>query len=206
MSLVPPGLACTLDALAEGEPFVLYLRHSDREAIQAGSPWADVDLTPVGLERAAALAARLQGVRWAAVSPWLRCRRTAEVFTGVQAEDDSRLGSPGPWVLDRKAGSEIFSSLGTEGVVRAQIAGQSWPFLRSAPAGTELLLSLARERLSAGTGLCVSHDAVLMPAIAHLFEDRFEQRWLAPLDGFAVQRAEGQLWAIFMGKKRPLSW
>lgn len=206
MSLIPPGLAHTLDTLAEGEPFALYLRHADREAVPAGSPWADVDLTPRGLERAASLAARLTSVRWAAVSPWLRCRRTAQAFGGVGIEDDSRLGSPGPWVLDREAGSELFSSLGTEGVVRAQIAGKRWEFIRSAPEGTALLLSLVRERMASGTGICVSHDAVLMPAIAHLFEERFEGGWLDPLDGFAVQATGGVVRALFRGKAREISW
>jgi hypothetical protein len=64
-----------------------------------------------------------------------------------------------------------------------------------------VLLGAALERLADGaSGLCVSHDAVLMPAIAHLTGDRFEGRWLQALDGIAVQPRGGALRVWWRGE------
>jgi broad specificity phosphatase PhoE len=174
-----------------------------------------VDLTPEGLETAMELGRRLSAhLAWTAASPYLRCRRTAEALVAhagaLEQEVDTRLGSPGPWVTDRAEGARLFAELGTEGVVRAQLSGGRWPFIRLAEEGTRLLLAAALERLDAGrgSGVCVSHDAVLMPAIATLAGERFEGEWLAPLDGFAIQRGrEGSLVCIWNGRCQEVpSW
>jgi broad specificity phosphatase PhoE len=207
MSLLPEGLVRTLQALSPTVPFALFLRHAERAPLPFDAPYADVDLTPAGHEAARALGHRL-GSRtdWAAVSPYLRCRRTAEALVEQRnpptVEVDTRLGSPGPWVLDRTEGARLFAELGTEGVVRAQVTGARWPFIREAREGTRLLLATARDRLDAGrgNGVCVSHDAVLMPAITILTGDRFTGEWLAPLDGFALQRRDGLLRCIWRGE------
>jgi hypothetical protein len=104
--------------------------------------------------------------------------------------------------MDRLEGARLFAELGTEGVVRAQLSGQRWPFIRTAEEGTRVLLSTALERLAQGrgSGVCISHDAVLMPSIASLTGERFLGEWLAPLDGFAVQRLDGHLRCIWRGQ------
>jgi len=209
MSQIPKGLSRTLEAMAPTAPFALFLRHGERLPILPDDPYADVDLTPAGLEAAVELGRRLPAhLAWTAVSPYLRCRRTAEAL-GTHAgaprqEVDTRLGSPGPWVMDRAEGARLFAEMGTEGVVRAQLSGRQWPFIRHEEEGTRLLVSAALERLDAGrgSGVCVSHDAVLMPAISTLTRERFEGEWLAPLDGFAVQRVGGGLRFIWRGEKR----
>lgn len=197
----------TLTALDPGRPFALFLRHAERAPIPPDAPFADVDLIEAGAAQARALGQHLLGrLSWAAVSPWQRCRRTATLMTDAPAKDDTRLGAPGPWVLDEHQAARLFSELGTEGVVRAQIAGQRWPFLRSAAEGTHLLLRAARDRLEAGrgSGICISHDAVLIPAIAALTGERFENTWLVPLDGFAVQPGERGLVLLWRGQRREL--
>lgn len=191
------GVAATLAALDRSRPFALFIRHAEREELPPDDPYADVDLTPAGSGAADALGRALQGaLAWAASSPFLRCHRTARalVRTPLAVEDDTRLGRHGPWILDPEGGAQLFAALGHVGVVRAQIAGARWPCLRSLPDGVRVLLSCAADRLDArGSGVCVSHDAVLMPAIASLTGERFEASWLAPLDGFALQR-EGERW------------
>ena len=214
MSLLPEGLLHTLQSLAPSIPFALFLRHAERAPIPPEDPYADVELTLAGHEASRALGHRLRTrLSWAAISPFLRCRRTAEALEerpglpGVEV--DVRLGSPGPWVVDRTEGARLFAELGTEGVVRAQLSGNRWPFIRTAEEGTRLLLSAALERLDAGrgNGVCVSHDTVLMPAIARLTGERFTGEWLAPLDGFAVQRLAGHLRCIWRGECREVgSW
>lgn len=214
MSLLPEGLLHTLQSLRPSAPFVLFLRHAERAPLPPQDPYADVDLTPAGHEAARALGARLRMLlSWAAISPFLRCRRTAEALwerpEGPDVEVDTRLGSPGPWVVDRAEGARLFAELGTEGVVRAQLSGRRWPFIRTPEEGTRLLLSAARERLDAGrgSGVCVSHDAVLMPAIGELTQEHFTGDWLAPLDGFAVQRFAGHLRCLWRGEAREVeSW
>jgi broad specificity phosphatase PhoE len=214
MTLLPKGLVRTLEALVPSTPFVLFLRHAERDALPPENPYADVDLTPNGHEAALELGRMLRTrTCWAAISPFLRCQRTAEALVErpdmSRMEMDSRLGSPGPWVLDRAEGARLFAELGTEGVVRAQLSGRRWPFVRAAAEGTRVLLSAALERLEAGrgSGVCVSHDSVLMPAIASLTGEPFTGDWLMPLDGFALQRGGGGLRCIWRGEHREVaSW
>lgn len=202
MSLLPEGLTATLDALVLSRPSVLFIRHAERGDVDPADPYADVDLTERGHEQARSLARRLPfRPSWTAVSSFLRCIKTADFLGAKATASDDRLGRPGPWVLDQEAGARLFAELGTEGVVRRQIAGTRWPFVRSLGEGTRLLLEAATERLSAGLehGVCVSHDAVLMPAIAALTGERFEGTWLTPLDGFAIQYENGNLRCIWQG-------
>ncbi len=203
MSLLPEGLSQTLDVLALSSPAALFIRHAERADIDPTDPYADVDLTARGQEQARLLA-RLLPFRpsWAAVSSFLRCSKTADFLGAKATAIDERLGRPGPWVLDQEAGARLFAELGTEGVVRGQIVGTRWPSVRSQSEGTRLLLAAATDRLTAGLGhgVCVSHDAVLMPAIAALTGERFEGSWLVPLDGFAIQYERGNLRCIWQGR------
>ncbi len=204
MSLLPDGLLQTLEVLAPSSSAVLFLRHAERAPLDPADPYADVDLTVRGEQQTSALAPVLSmRPQWTAVSPFLRCVRTARYLCDGTPEVDHRLGDPGPWVIDGAAGARLFAELGTQGVVRAQMAGVRWPHIRGAAEGTRLLLSAAQERLGAGRGpgLCISHDAVLMPALAHLVGAGFDGTWLAPLDGFAVQVNHGKLRCTWRGRQ-----
>ncbi|MCA9495123.1 MAG: histidine phosphatase family protein [Myxococcales bacterium] len=185
------------------EPFVLFVRHAARAEIPPDDPFADVDLTPAGYAAARAMAEGMKGrVQWAASSPFLRCRATARAF-GHEPEDDTRLGRHGPWVFDHEAAGREFARLGTEGVVRAQIAGAALSGLRGPDAAVPFLLSSGLDRLRRGSGICVTHDAVLMPAIAWLFGADAAGAWLAPLDGFAVYLRGGAPVAVWRDRERP---
>jgi broad specificity phosphatase PhoE len=203
--MLTSGILPTLAVLDTRRPFALFLRHAERAVFPPDEPFADVGLTAAGETQARALARHLPGpISWAAVSPLRRCRHTAMLMLDLPGEADTRLGAPGPWVTDERAGGELFTELGTEGTVRAQIAGQRWPFLRGAVEGTRLLLDAALERFAAGrgSGICISHDAVLMPAIATLTGESFNDTWLAPLDGFALQNDPSGLICIWRGNRR----
>lgn len=199
----------TLAQLEPRRPFALFLRHAARHDVPAHDPYADVDLTEAGVSAARALATSLDGaISHVLVSPFLRCRRTGALVAGDAAPlvDDQRLGAHGPWVTDPDAGARLFSRLGLDGVVRAQIAGAACDGLRPLSEGSRLLLSCALDAWPAtGSVLCVSHDAVLMPAIAHLTGHRFDGAWLAPLDGFVVVRGLSGFDVLWRGERHAVS-
>jgi len=81
MTPLPEGLVRTLEALVPSTPFVLFLRHAERHPLPPENPYADVDLTPNGHEAALELGRMLRTrTCWAAISPFLRCQRTAEAL------------------------------------------------------------------------------------------------------------------------------
>lgn len=182
--------------------FILFIRHGHREPIPADDPYADVDLTPEGYAAVAALARSLETrVRWTAASPFRRCRATARGF-GPEPEDDTRLGRHGPWIEDHVAAGREFATRGTEGVVRAQVAGIDLAGMRPPEAAVPLLLSAGLDRVGLGSGVCVTHDAVLMPAMAWLFGSDAADAWLPPLRGFTVHiRPQGPI-ACWNGRER----
>lgn len=181
--------------------FVLFIRHGERAPLPADDPHADVDLTPAGYAAVTALARDLAGrIRWTAASPFLRCRVTARGL-GFEPEDDTRLGRHGPWIEAHEAAGREFAERGTEAVVRAQIAGVELAGIRRPEAAVPLLLSAGLDRIGRGPGVCVTHDAVLMPAIAALTGERFHDTWLQPLDGFALVLTGGAMYCQFRGRR-----
>ncbi|HEY8212044.1 MAG TPA: histidine phosphatase family protein [Myxococcaceae bacterium] len=200
------SIAATLAALAPSEPFGLFLRHAEREEFPQTDPYSDVELTAAGWSSAAELGKRTASLlSWVAISPFRRCRQTARLLHPGAPEEDNRLGAPGPWVVDQTAGEEAFARLGTAGVVRAQIQRTPLDAIRGLAEGSALLLSAALERIAAGrgSGACITHDAVLMPAIHWLTGDPLPD-WLQPLDGMAIQRQEDHLVCVWRGRLHPL--
>lgn len=188
-----PGLLASL-ALAR-PPRVLLLRHTDREAIAAGDSGEHTPLTALGEQRAASLCQELGAAPdWALSSPLLRCTRTVELL-GARPEPSVLLGAPGPFVVDRQRGAQVFEEHGTPAVVRGQIAGETWGCMRELESGVRALLDelLAKLHARGGTGAAISHDSIVMPVIAHVTGERFTDDWLAPLDG-AVITTSGLIW------------
>lgn len=173
---------------ASTAPRALLLRHSDRHDAVDGNPDDAATLTAVGERRARALGAALGApVIWAVTSPLRRCTDTAALM-GATPVPSHLLGKPGPFVIDSAAGGRVFRSHGTDGVVRGQIRGQTWGCMRPLAEGARLVLTLLRTHLAAnpGTGVAVSHDAIVMPFIAWATGYDFADDWLAPLDGVVV--------------------
>lgn len=182
--------------------FIMFIRHGERAEIPPEDPYRDVDLTPAGYAGVARLAEQLRGrLRWTAASPFLRCCVTARGL-GCEPEQDSRLGNPGPWVTDAEVAGREFASRGTHGVVRAQVTGAALGGMRRAEDAVPLLLAAGLERASRGSGVCVSHDAVLMPAMAWLFGVEAADEWLSPLHGFTVELRAGGPVAVWRGRER----
>ncbi|MBL9099439.1 MAG: histidine phosphatase family protein [Myxococcales bacterium] len=187
MITLPPGLEASLSATAA--PRVLLLRHADRHPMPTGSG-DDLDLTADGEARARLLDRRLgDGPRWALTSPLLRCRRTADL-ANFAADASPLLGAPGPFVVDRARGVQVFETHGTDAVVRAHLRGETWGCMRPPAEGTHIVLAELGQHLATrpGTGLAVSHDAIVMPIVACLTDELFTDDWLAPLDGLVLTR------------------
>jgi Histidine phosphatase superfamily (branch 1) len=206
---LPAGLLATLGTIARTEAAVLLIRHADRHPLAPGIDDREAEISEEGGARAESLGRILQARDgfWVETSPLFRCRRTAERIlegaarTAVVAANEL-LGDPGPFVVDPRGGGVLFASLGVERLVRGQIAGEMWPPLRPTADGVRLLVGdLARRlRTRGGTGICVSHDAIVMPVIAALTGEQFEEAWLDPLDGVALTiGAGGRIQAIWRG-------
>ncbi len=185
---VPVGLRASL-AVAE-EPWVALIRHSDRYSFRPDECGNETTLTKIGEQRARALGQWLgEPPAWALSSPLVRCVRTAELI-GVTPQPSTLLGDPGPFVVDPEASMRVFVEHGTEAVVRAHIAGNTWDCMRAVAAGASLVWRELQLQLSerCGYGVAVSHDAVVMPVIAWLTGYDFGDEWLAPLDGVVIGR------------------
>lgn len=200
----PPEWLSHQSALPQpGTDFILFIRHGDRMPLPPDDPYCDVDLSPKGYADVARLAEVIRGrISWSTASPFLRCRVTARGL-GHEPEDDTRLGRHGPWIHDHEAASREFAKRGTEGVVRAQTMGLTLEGIRSAQEAVPILLSAGLDRRTRGSGVCVTHDAVLMPAMHWLFGEEAVAQWLSPLGGFVLQlRAQGNV-AVWRGRERP---
>lgn len=183
--VLPQGFEASLARSEGAVRRVLLVRHSDRPAAIPGISDSDFGLTEVGEARARLLGQRLgDSLRWTLASPLRRCGRTAEL-AGLIAEDSALLGAPGPFVVDCRRGQEVFETHGTPVVVRAQIRGETWGCMRDLEEGAGSVVRELLARLDArpGTGLAVSHDAIVMPIIAWITGETFADRWLDPLDG-----------------------
>lgn len=193
--LLPHGLEASLARSEGAARRVLLVRHSDRYAWIPGTSDVDMALTDIGEARARLLGQRLGGgPGWALSSPLRRCRRTAEL-AGLIAEDSALLGAPGPFVVDCRRGQEVFETHGTPAVVRAQIQGETWGCMRELVTGAASVIRELLARLDArpGTGLAVSHDAIVIPIIAWITGETFADRWLDPLDG-AILTPDELIW------------
>lgn len=193
--VLPHGLEASLVRSEGSAQRVLLIRHSDRPASIPGLSDSDFGLTEVGESRARLLGRRLgDGLRWALSSPLRRCRRTAEL-AGLVADESTLLGAPGPFVVDCLKGQDVFETHGTAAVVRAQIQGETWGCMRGLEGGAACVVRDLLARLDArpGTGLAISHDAIVIPIIAWITGETFAGRWLDPLDG-AILTPDEFLW------------
>ncbi|EKE00538.1 MAG: phosphoglycerate mutase [uncultured bacterium] len=189
---LPEHLLTVVNSLTPDTSAVLLLRHAERKAITPGDDGVETDLTPFGYAQSFALGQRLKGrLKWAHYSPLLRAQKTAEQFmlgaetTGLPLSESNLLGSPGPFVIDRKAGQRLFATLGTECLVRKLAAGECFEGIRSAQEGAQLFVEHLSKLLSSqkGLGVMISHDAILIPLLAVWMNECFQNKWLEPLDG-----------------------
>ncbi len=190
---LPPGLAASLDATRA--PRVVFIRHADRPPILDSGSGPDVLLNDLGRRRAQTLGRWIgKDLTWAAASPIERCMETAR-HAGMEPEPSELLGEPGAFVVNPKRGAEVFRKLGTEAMVRRQIAGELLGCFRPLEEGVRRLLDYFATQMArrGGTGLAVTHDAIIVAFVAWCTGQRFEDDWIGYLDGSVVV-PEGLVW------------
>lgn len=204
---IPPFLKRSLDEVPEGAPFVVLVRHADREHIKAGEFGRDCPLTSVG-ERRARLLGSVLGSRLTSArsSPLLRCedtvRRIAEgAERPIEPVPDPALGQPGAFVHDRVLAGPVFLERTTEQVVYELLAGARLPGIRGLEEGSRILLgALAAAFPSEECCVCVSHDAIVLPFLYWATGGAFpSDEWLSPLDGCIALREQGRLQIVWNG-------
>lgn len=201
--ILPKHLLSVIESLSSDVSAALLLRHAERKKIIDGDDGTEVDLTPLGYAQSFAFGKRLkQRLRWAQYSPLLRAKRTVEQFiAGAEAielvpKENNLLGCPGPFVVDCKVGQHLFTTLGTECLVKKLAVGERFDGIRTAKEGAQIFLDHLKDLLKSqkGLGIMISHDAILIPLLAAWTGECFQNKWLDSLDGaLIVANYQGQL-------------
>lgn len=200
MSRIPRSLLLSIDkARDDTDKKIFLLRHADREKKIEDSSGFDVPITSEGEDRAINLGNIMQNsiISWSKTSPLPRCVQTIGAISHgygkvILNSFSSYLGEPGPFVFDGKVALKSFIDFGTEKLVREMINGKTFPGIRSSIEGSEFLLNGLIEMFekNSGNGICISHDAILMPFIASYCDEDFVNDWLRPLDGVIVEKSD----------------
>lgn len=183
----PSALPALPAALPHDRPVALLLRHGERPAIPAGETGADLPLTPRGRAQAEALGRALRSdLRGLHTSPVRRCRETAAAIrTGAGAPipivPDRTLGDPGIFVSDPERAWVHWRTLGHEQVLEhlawhpSALPGFADPILAARALAAHLLAIL--DACPPGLHIFVTHDAILLPALARLSSAVSDSTW-----------------------------
>jgi broad specificity phosphatase PhoE len=199
MSDLPCSLLASIEKIEfDKSPYLILIRHTNREKIIENSSGFNVSITGEGKVRAIDLGKRLNdtNISWSKTSPLPRCVQTIQSISHGYGKEipnsfSSILGEPGPFVFDGEVALKSFIDLGTEKLVRDMIKGRTFPGIRSSSEGSEHLLKGISEMFiqNPGNGICISHDAILMPFIATYCQEVFHNDWLRPLDGVIIEKS-----------------
>lgn len=196
ISYIPEHLLKALAVIPDDLPSILLLRHAERKPIIDGDSGINVGLTLTGYKQALVLGKKLGArLKWAQSSPLLRARRTIDaiirgsgISTELRVENNALLGEPGPFVIDTVKGALWFAEIGTKNLIRELIAGRDFDGIRNIKQGVGIFMDHLKAILMSkvGLGLMISHDAILIPILALLFKESFDNKWLQPLDGMLI--------------------
>jgi len=166
---------------------VLLFRHSIRGPIPKDPRLRDVPLTPEGVALSRRYGEKVGG-RWPIArvlsSPMQRCRQTARGFcdgagVDVSVDVDSRLGDPGPFVVQADLAWQAYLTLGKHELVdRLTVGDRSLRGFRSIDEGVAILLGCLfetrgdatdrRHRAGYRLTLAFSHDIIMALLLANL--------------------------------------
>ena len=200
-----------LSAIPANTDAALVVRHAEREPIPAGTFGFDVALTADGVAAAERLGADLAAFRTMTVvsSPVLRCVETVEaMLRGAGLPDatvttDTRLGSPGAFIVDPEASGPLFLEIPIPEIARRQLEdGTPLPGMRPTSEGVDILLDMTTGNLgeSGQLNVYVTHDvilAVLAASLLRLPPDAIG--WPGYLEGLLLWRNGGRLHCCWRG-------
>lgn len=193
---IPESLLKSLDKVQQfDQKKLLLIRHTDREEMLPGTLGSDVHITDKGRVKAFELGSKLKlfSIEWCKTSPLPRCTQTIDSIESgygknIALSNCELLGAPGSFVFDGDQAAQAFIDHGAEVVIRDLIKGSIFPGIRSSREGSEYLLKGLIDILeeNTGDGICISHDAILMPFISHYCNEHFQEQWLPPLGGIVL--------------------
>lgn len=202
MDSIPESVLKSLDGVQKfNRKKLLLIRHADRENILPGTLGSDVHITYDGRVKAFELGRKLKPlfIEWCKTSPLPRCTQTLDSIAAgcgkkMIHSNSELLGEPGPFVYDGNEATNAFFNHGSETVVRELIRGKTFPGIRSSREGSEFLLKSLINLLeeNTGNGICISHDSILMPFIAHYCNECFHEEWLPPLGGVVLVECDNE--------------
>ena len=182
-----------------GPGSMLFIRHAERGQIPEGSDGDEVPLTPRGRADALDFGRRLksamggaaEGLR-AASSPIGRCAETARLImegTGAPAAEIriSRYYLTS-YLADADLAMTALRDVGYEAALHDFIRSGRFPGFESLGEGSKKLIGRLRKSAGGHPLVCVSHDVVILPFLAH-----FAPRDIGKLPGGWIGFLEGVL-------------
>ncbi len=197
----------------DSSSFILLVRHAEKEKYSEISKENLINLTKYGRKEALAFGRELSllnnRIQYIKTSPIKRCVTTAEFVlqgTGhnLKIITSTKLGDPGVFITDDKVAVKHFKNYSCEEVVQFQIKGMELDGIRDLKNGSELLLNEIYMDLNSnkGSGLYVSHDAIIVPFIYYLTGDAdIVKKWINFLDGAYIWFDESRLFLLWDGKR-----
>lgn len=182
---------------------VLVMRHSVRYPMVAGQFGTQIELTPIGIERANDLG-RTWGDRIQKVSSSssFRCIKTGEQIilgAGLNATTlhNPPLGEPGAYINQSEKAIDTMKEQGPIELVNTLLRGDSLPGHIDAVEGSRIILqSLFSEHSPKGTiRIEVTHDTILATLIYHLrgLTSITEKDWPRMLEGALLWQEEEKI-------------
>ena len=141
-------------------------------------------------------------------SPIRRCVQTAEaILRGAgspsAAATDSRLGDPGPFIVQPEIAGPLFLELPIPEISRRQLQDAAPPpGMRPTAEGVEILLNLTTGNLGEGGRLdvYVTHDVILSVLVASIFRLPLDEtEWPGYLEGLLLWRSDERLHLSWRG-------
>ena len=174
---------------------VLFIRHTERYAIEEGDIGNDINITPNGKIMAINFGKLLRNEKITKIytSPVKRCVHTAEKIAEGYEQDvkiipSSMLGEPSAYIKDYKIAYKHFSDYSFfEGYLRL-IEGKKRHGFYTLQEGSEKLDDFFKKSSSKnGLTLYISHDIVIMYYIFFKTQRIYsEENWLDFLDGITL--------------------
>lgn len=199
---IPASTLRWLDAVPRDRPVAMLIRHSVRDHLEEGDAGYHMPLTPDG-HRLATELGRLLGdrLRSAHASPFLRTVQTSERLVegaglGLGVRQDTLLGDPGVYMLDRRAGP-YWRDLGHEEMMR-RLVGDAPP-LPGCAASDSAARFLVHHMLAAGRGqpgihAFSTHDSLVTATAARMLRTPLQRNdWPLYLEAAFFWEADGEV-------------
>jgi len=212
-SIIIPWFKRDYKKIKNIKSFILLIRHAEKRIDSEILDENQIFLTKSGRKEALAFGKELSllwgDIQYIKSSPIERCVTTAGLIlegmgNNVEIITSTNLGDPGVFITDDKVAVKHFNTYGCEKVVQFQIEGKELEGIRNLKGGSKLLLNefLMDLKSNKGSGLYVSHDAIIVPFLNYLTGDaNIVRKWINYLEGAYFWLKEYSLFLLWDGKR-----